>query len=304
MPRGKLPRITPGKFSAVIRAYQESEKFARLAENTKAGYRRVLRLAEHPSLLGEIPVDEIDPYLVQIFLDGLDDRPAVQQRAKVALKSLESWAILRRQLPRSITLGVETVGSKGAREPWTEAEVELATKFARPDLRRVVLMAAWTGQRIGDLCDLKWSAFRVYRGRLGVDITQQKTHRPLWVPIFPELEQAIETWERRSIYVLTTMRGLKWTRPRLSQDWWVERRKNEALAPLNERKLSLHGLRATAVVRLRRAGVSRPLIADCVGMSGSMVDLYCRRSDQADNALAAMGMTRTAEIVPFKEAER
>ena len=50
----------------------------------------------------------------------------------------------------------------------------------------------------------------------------------------------------------------------------------------------LHGLRATAVVRLRRAGATIPQIADMVGMSAPMVARYCRFSVQRENALAAV----------------
>jgi predicted transcriptional regulator len=47
-------------------------------------------------------------------------------------------------------------------------------------------------------------------------------------------------------------------------------------------------MRATAVVRLRRASASTGEIADMVGMSEPMVNRYCRFSVQRDNALAAV----------------
>ena len=50
----------------------------------------------------------------------------------------------------------------------------------------------------------------------------------------------------------------------------------------------LHGLRATAVVRLRRAGATTGQIAGIVGMSEAMVNRYCRFSVQRDDALAAV----------------
>jgi predicted transcriptional regulator len=81
-------------------------------------------------------------------------------------------------------------------------------------------------------------------------------------------------------------------RLQLSQQWIAELRRPQIAAL---RGLVLHGLRATAVVRLRRAGVSAPLISDMVGMSEPMVARYCRFSDQKDNALAAVHiLDRTA----------
>ena len=311
MQRGRSPaRITPDLFAHIIRQFRDSDKFARLANNTRIGYAYVLRLAEHPDTLGSLTTAEIGPIHVQAFLDGLDDRPAIQRRALIALKSLEAWAInVRRQfLPHSITIGTEIVGSSGAREPWSETDIALAEEHAYPALANAITLAANTGQRIGDLCALRWVSFRIYRDRLGIDLTQQKTKLPLWVPLTLELDRAMATWPRDSLFVLTRPNGAPWTRPELSEAWYRERMRNRALEPLEAKKLSLHGLRATAVIRLRRAGVSRLLIQDMVGMSATMVDRYCRRSEQPDNAIAALEqMERTrgeqAQIIPLRKRE-
>jgi hypothetical protein len=82
----------------------------------------------------------------------------------------------------------------------------------------------------------------------------------------------------------------------LTDAWAKERARNQALKAHQELGLSLHGLRATAVIRLRRAGVSRPLIGDFIGMSSAMVDRYCRRSEQRDNALAAINQMQAQVI--------
>jgi integrase len=305
MPRRRNDRhIRPEKFAAVIRAFQASDKFARLAASTQYSYRRVLRIAEQERGLGGLDVSEVDAYLAQAFLDGLSDRPGVQGIARVALKSLERWALVRRLLPRPISIGLEVVKSDGAREPWSDAEVELAEARARPDLARVVTLAASTGQRISDLAAMRWSAFRSYRGFEGVDIVQKKTGKQLWVPLTPELQAALASWSKDSVFVLVAAKGRPWSTSTLSSEWCRERDRNPALAPLAERKLTLHGLRASAVIRLRRAGVSAPLIADSVGMSVPMVARYSRRSDQSDNAIHALQMAQRARgerdsVIPF-----
>ena len=63
---------------------------------------------------------------------------------------------------------------------------------------------------------------------------------------------------------------------------------NEALAPLREAGLVLHGLRATAVVRARKAGASVLQIASMFGMSEPMVARYSRLAEQEEMALAAV----------------
>src|SRR5215831_15719134 len=61
---------------------------------------------------------------------------------------------------------------------------------------------------------------------------------------------------------------------------------NPALRPLAG--LVLHGLRATACVRLLRAGANTRQIADMVGMSEQIVGRYDRFSVQRENASAAV----------------
>ena len=50
----------------------------------------------------------------------------------------------------------------------------------------------------------------------------------------------------------------------------------------------LHGLRATAVVRARKRGLSDLQIANVYGMSPPMVSRYSRLADQGDMAMAAV----------------
>ena len=58
--------------------------------------------------------------------------------------------------------------------------------------------------------------------------------------------------------------------------------------PLKDAGLVIHGLRATACVRLSRAGATTRQISDMIGMSEQMVARYCRFSDQKENAVAAV----------------
>jgi len=287
--------ISSDTFAAVIRHYMLSDKFLRLAKSTQENYGRPLKVAELPESLGAVPVDQMRPALVQAFLDGLADRPAAQKSAQTAMKSLEKWALVRDLLPRPITTGTEAPGSDGGHTPWTDEQVSLAERCARPHIARVVTLAANTGQRGSDLVKMRWSDIEDVDGRPGINVVQQKTGIGLWVPFTATLQAAISSWERRPGFILLKEDGRPWTRQQLSDQWLRERDTRAALAPLKEAGLVMHGLRGCAVVRLRRAGVSIPLISDMVGMSAQMVTRYCRYSVQRDNALAAVHiLDRTA----------
>jgi len=286
--RQRKGHIKRGSFAAVIRAYLASPKYDALAKSTRVSYGYLLGLAERPDTLGAYPVDVIRPALVQAFLDGLADRPAQQKNAQTALKAVEKWALVRDLLAHPITMGTEAPGGTGAYEPWTDEQVELAERCCRPHLARVITLASNAGQRGSDLVKMRWSDIEEYEGRPGINVTQKKTGLVIWIPFTQELIKAVAAWERRPTFILLKEDGFPFTRAQLSDQWLRERDTRPALAPLKEAGLVLHGLRATAVVRLRRAGATTGQIAGMVGMSEPMVNRYCRKSVQRENALAAV----------------
>lgn len=284
--RRKAARITDECFAAVIRDFLNSDKFRAYAPATQDVWGRELRLAQHPETLGALSIYEIRSALVQAHLDGMAGLPGKQVAARAALKQVEKWALVRDRLPHPITLGTEVVGPQGGHIPWTDQQVSIAEEHARADIARVITMAANTGQRGSDLVKMRWQDIEHYNGRPGINVTQMKTGRQLWIPLTEALQEALETWERRPGYILVRGDGGAWRRMGLTQAWAIEKQTNKKLT--DHADLVMHGLRATAVVRLRRAGASLPQIADMVGMSTDMVSHYCRHSIQRENASAAI----------------
>jgi hypothetical protein len=117
------------------------------------------------------------------------------------------------------------------------------------------------------------------------------------VPFTAELSAILPTWERRPPFFLVLKPdGTTYTREHLSWHWNNERDSNPALAPLKEAGLVLHGLRATAVVRARRAGATVLEIASMFGMPEPTVARYSRLADQRNMALGAVcHLDRTAK---------
>jgi len=293
--RWKGHNIASDSFASVIRKYIASQKFSELSPASKDAYRRYLLIAEHPESLGSIPVEEMRPALVQAFLDALADRPSVQAVARTAIKAVERWAIVRDLLPRQITLGTEIGASDGGHIPWTDEQVAFGEQYARPHIARVITLAANTGQRGSDLVRMRWSDLEDFDGHPGINVIQQKTGLKLWLPLTAAMQAAMATWGRRPGFILIKEDGHPFSRTQLSNQWLRERDTSAALAPLKQAGLVLHGLRGTAVVRLRRAGATIPQICDMVGMSDKMATRYCRYSVQRENALAAVyRLDRTA----------
>ncbi len=284
--RSKAVQITEDSFAALVRLYKTSTKFRGYSHGTQDVWGRELDFAARPNCLGAISLQTIRPALVQAYLDGLDGKPGKQAMAYAVLKQLEKWAIVRDLLPRQIMTGVETERPQGGHVPWTDEQVLLGERASRADLAKAITLAANTGQRGSDLIRMCPTDIETYNGMTGINVTQKKTGRQVWVPITSPLAAAMATWERRPGPYLTRLDGSAWTRRALTQAWDYEKQTNVSLAPLADNVL--HGLRGTACVRLRRAGATVPQIADMVGMSEPMVARYCRFSLQKENAVAAV----------------
>ncbi len=283
MRRSKASRGTLGN---VIEQYRASDEFLRLRPKTKESYDRAL--FSFNALLGEMPVEDMTRNLMRKFLSKFADRPATQQQALKALRTVDKWAVSYDLMAMSMTMGIKVKGGSGAREPWTDAEIALALEHARGPLPKLILLAAETGQRAGDLVRMRWPQLDTSGDRWRIDVTQQKTALALWVPVTRTLRAALETWDRSLGYMVTKPDGKPYTRPELSSAWNRERDQNPALEPLRARKLSFHGLRASAVIRLRRLGLTDAEVASIIGMSVPMVSRYSRRANQWLNATAAL----------------
>ena len=285
-PRRVAARIMAGTFASVIRKYQTSSVYMDLAASTRRNYDSVLRIAEDS--LGGYSVQQIRPSVIQTFLDGLAETPGKQTIARTAIKAMEKYALVRDLLFYPITTGTEVVGGGGGHEPWTDDQVRLAEKHARPDLARVITLAVNTGQRGSDVVRMCPSDIEVNHGHPGINVIQRKTGVRLWVPFTPDLIEAMKVWEKKPGPYVLKPNGKPYTRELLSWHWNHERDNNKALAEIKAAGLVLHGLRATAIVRLRKAGASVMNICDMVGLSEPMVARYSRLADKTERALAAV----------------
>lgn len=285
----RIGRIVPGTFAAVISKFMASSAFTSKAAATQRNWRHALILAEAEDGLGGCSVQVIRPSIIQGFLDGLSDTPGRQSIAKTALGAVEKFALVRDLVPFPFMTGTSVVGSDSGHEPWTMEQVELAEQHARPELARIVTLAVHTGQRGSDIVRMRWSDIETHDGRQGINVTQRKTGVQLWVPFTAELTERMKTWERKPPFFLALKPdGKPFTRELLSWHWNHERDTNEALAPLKAAGLVLHGLRATAVVRARKAGATVLEIASMIGMSEPMVSRYCRLTNKTELSLAAV----------------
>jgi integrase len=148
---------------------------------------------------------------------------------------------------------------------WTAANIETFCKVASPVLQFALLLALWTGQRLGDILKLT----SAYDGQY-IRLQQSKGARKgnpgprVTVPVSKVLKAALDKAKQSACTttILCTSRGTPWTEDGFKTSWG-KAYKRSGLAP----GLHFHDLRGTAVTRLALAGCTVPEIAAITGHS-------------------------------------
>lgn len=213
--RAAPPPPHAGTLTGLMIEHQRSPAFLDLADETRAGYAR--RIAKIEREFGDTPVQILgDDRLRGDFLDWRD-RLATKGRREAdyclsVLARVLSWAHDRRRISANVLARPGRLYSGSRVESvWTDAEVDAVLAAASPRVGLVVQIALWTGQRLGDVLRLTWTA----DDGAALRLRQGKTGRHLVVPVAAPLRAALESARAargRAVTICTTTRGRAWTR--------------------------------------------------------------------------------------------
>lgn len=273
---------TAGSFGDLIATYKDAPEFKRLAPRTRRDYAGFLDYIGES--FGDLPVFQADREFVIGLRDLWAHKPRRADYLVAVLSALFSFGLDR---PKRFRLQINPAYRVGhvwepeGYRPWPDALIAAWQEHAYAELRWVMELALWTGQRGGDLVGMLWSH---YDGE-GIEVAQLKTKRRLWIPAAPQLKAVLSDIPRRQTTVLTR---------RDHQPWKLSHLRHE-IAGLNEqlgfKGYSLHGLRKSAAVRLAEAGCSAHQIAAITGHGSlQMVEGYTREVEQ--KALARSAVVR------------
>jgi integrase len=279
---------TPDSLAAAIEQWQNSPGWRKLSPSTQTNYTHYLKplwRIGHVSIRAMRRADLL-AIVDQIAKDRGDG--AGLGFARVASK-LFAFALDRELLEHSPAQHLAKDLPKGKLPAWTNEEAQLALAKLPEPLRRVVLLALYTGQRRGDLCSLRWAAFDGECIRL----TQEKTEEPLVIPCHPVLQAELAAWkaEATTLTILANADGKPWKPNLLSYHLPAALKRLGISCDIN-----VHGLRKLAAANLAEAGCSANEIAAITGhRTLRMVQFYTRSADQKRLAGAAIIRLTKAE---------
>lgn len=278
--RPKRPAIAADSLEALIRAYRRSPEWDAMKPHTKEVYSIYLRPLEE---VGHLAVKQIGRRELLIIRDGIaaGRGNGAATGFMRAASAVFAWAVEHDWIPFSPVHRIKRLPG-GTLRPWTREEADQAQDSLPEHLRRVVVLARFTGQRRGDLCAMTWAAFDGETIR----VKQQKTGEELVIPCHPALRAALEQWKASAtaVTILTNTLGRPWKPQHLSHELPV------GLARLGmPRDLNVHGLRKLAAAELADAGCTTHEIAAVTGhRTLAMVQHYTRTADQRRLAEAAV----------------
>jgi integrase len=264
-------RLGPsGLLNGWIDEYLDTTEFRDLSDRSKKEYRRHINRIR--AKFGSMPLAAAEDKRARGTFKTWRDELA----EKTPREADYAWMVLARILSVAKDRGKISVNQceKGGRVYssdrahiiWTAADIEQFCQTASPVLQLVLLLALWTGQRLGDLLSVTWSA---YDGAY-IRLQQSKGKRKgkpgprVTIPVSKVLKAALDKAKQSACTttILCTSRGTPWTEDGF-QTSWGKAYKRSGLAP----GLHFHDFRGTAVTRLALAGCTVPQIAAITGHS-------------------------------------
>ena len=272
-------KANAGSMAALIKHYRQSPEYQSLKPATKREYDRVLQWLDER--VGQEQAAKLPRVFVIRARDDNADSPSRANKILATLKVLMNYAIQlewRTDNPCNQVKKLKQKG-EGARR-WSESEIALFRKQAKPHMRLAFELGLNTGQRANDIARLKWSDFD---GK-GIGLRQQKTGAKLYIPCTQPLIKMLKKTQKTAITIITGEKGQPFTHASSFPHSFSKECKRIGL-----NGVSFHGLRKTAASVLAELGCSdREIMAITGHTTPAMVTHYTRQAEQKKQAEAAI----------------
>lgn len=254
--------------------YQKSDAWKALKPSSHKLYSITLRkvMAE----FGEFPLDDVKRKDVLAVLDEIEG--AASRNIYVAVLG----NVFKEARYRELTTATPTKDipqfKTGEHAPWKSELLNAALAADDATVRLAVHLLYFTGQRIGDVCRMRWSDIAGNR----IAVTQAKTGKHLRIHQHSSLQAELAQTPKRGLTILAQANGKRWAPSTILG-------KLQAFAEAQGAgRIVAHGLRKNAVIALLEAGCTIPEVQAVTGQSVEMVMHYASQIDQGHMSEAAI----------------
>lgn len=271
-----------GTVTWLVERYKESSKFMALRESTRITRERVLRAFCKKS--GDTQYARIERKHIQ---KGLDEKAATAPHAAnntlIYISQMFDWAVDNEKIKANPCDGIKLIklDSDGFHS-WTPEEVETyREKHPVGTKARLALdLLLFCGLRRSDL----FRAGRQHVKGSVLSIKTTKTNEWVYLPIFPELQESIDSTDTGDLAFLTSATGQPFASAQSFGNWFKARCR-EAELPEH---CTAHGLRkAGATIAANEGASAKELMAMFGWTRMEMAELYTKEADKMRLARAA-----------------
>jgi integrase len=258
---------------AFISLFMKSERWRKMSANTQVIYG--IYLKRLVAAFGKAPANDLRRSDMMRLLDGMADTPGAANVLLKATGSLYTWGRSREHVTARPCDEIDLF-ELGEHEPWPADLLDKGLASEDPIVRLSVHLLYYTGQRIGDVCKMRWSDYR--EGR--IEIVQEKRGHVVSIPPHPALKALLAETPRAGLTILSIdARPIKREAIRFILKKWASDQ-GASIVP--------HGLRKNAVNALLEAGCSAAEAAAITKQSLAMVEHYAKARDGRRLADAAV----------------
>ncbi len=259
-------------FRELANRYQLSPKYLSRSQGTQRTYLPyIVRMID---MFGDWPASDIDRTDIRALLEGLQTGAQKMQLSVAAtIFSYGRFHDLVDNDPAK-DIGIEHI--KNPHEPWPQDVIE---KALLGPARLPVALLYFTGQRIGDVCKMRWTD--IDDG--AIRVVQQKTGKALHIEIHSRLAAILAETPKSLTTIVCKPNGTPYTATALRK---AIQKHVGAYVP--------HGLRKNAVNALLEAGCSTGEVSSITGQTMQVVEHYAANRDNRKMAKKAMGKWNNA----------
>lgn len=296
---GNTTNRQAGTLAGLIRDFEGTSKWRKLAESTKREYRRVFTFWDQK--FGTLPIRALESRafrqdVLQWHDEFSADKPREADNRVTILARVLSWAAADRSLRANVLDSFERAYDADRSEKiWLPSHVEAFMAAAGSEMQVAMMLALHTGQRQGDIRRMAWSNYDGQR----ITIRQGKTRRLVVIPCTAALKVMLDALPRTGALILTTKTGRAFQKRTFSA-YWDEAFKASGITA----DLHFHDIRGTTVTMLFEAGCNVAEAASITGHSlrtaQSILDRYLSRT----GSLASSAILKLEHRMKTERAKR
>jgi integrase len=261
-----------GSMAELVSLYKNTQDYRNLAPGTKR--MRNIYLARIEDDYGRKPYAGVTKGKLKQIRDSMGDTPGASRNMMAVLSVLYACAVDLDLVQYNPVTGLAKLPI-GEYQPWPEKLIAHVLDRASPMLRLAVILHLYTGQRIGDVCNMQW---KHVDGDV-IEVVQQKTHKTVWVPMHSSLKAELAKVPRHIHWMIYNANGEQ-MRP--------ERLRDRLYRVLPDDRWHWHGLRKNAVNAMLEAGCTIAQVSAITGQTLEVVAHYAKGRDAKALARAAM----------------